>query len=177
MSKLAAPITLDDVMRVRRRGMPFVYRATLAIQEVYKAVQRGKIKYSPVYQRGYKRALLDSLKPDEWKRLLELSNPRLDLDAKKAMAMAVKYLQGRLYTSHVTWNVRDVRGAGEPSYDEKQRKLKLDDVDITVPDTAHRHLAYYYLGLWKAEPQEIPTVVEVDYKLVERKKIVEMLKD
>lgn len=174
MSTLSTPIILDDVTRIPRRGMPWVYRGALSIYDVFKAVQRGKIKYSPVYQRGFKRGEIDTMKPEEWNRLLELSNSRLDLDPKKAMAMAVKYLQGKLYTSHLTWNVRNERGAGEPEYTD--HRLKLDDVDITVPDTAHRHLAYYYLGLWQSDPTQLPSVVEVDGVPVERKKIVELLK-
>src|SRR5438094_3551001 len=137
MSTLSTPILLEDVTRIPRRGMPWVYRAALSIEDIYKAVKRGKIKYSPVYQRGYKRSELENIKKDEWARLLDLNHPKLDLDPNKSMAMAVKYLLGRLYTSHLTWNVRDGRGAGEPDFDAPNRTLKLDDVDVTVPDTAH----------------------------------------
>lgn len=175
MSTLTAPIVLEDVTGIPRRGMGRVYRAALSVFDVGRAVKRGIVKYSPVYQRGFKKKELETIKKDEWDLLLPLNHPKLQLDPDRAMQMAVKFLDGRLYTSHITWNARADTGSKEPTFDEEERTLTLEDVDITVPDTAHRHLAYYYLGVWKDDPDEIPSLVVVDGKPVERKTIKALL--
>jgi hypothetical protein len=88
--------------------------------------------------------------------------------------MAVKYLKGRLYTSYVTWNARLEDRHPAPEFDEEHGTLSVATT-ITVPDTGHRHLAYYLIGLWKENPAEVPARVKVDGTQVERDEILEAL--
>lgn len=170
MSKVSSTITLDDVDRIERRGVGTIFRGVISIADLYQLLKRGTIRYAPKYQRGFKSS--EDLPVSEYDRLFLINDAKLQIDPIRARVMAVKFLSGILYTSHVTWNVRD-EGDGDV-YDEEQRKATLEG-DITIPDTGHRHLAYYTLALWKDHPEEIPEVVNVDGTAVTEDKIIEML--
>ena len=90
--------------------------------------------------------------------------------------MAVKFLQGRLYTSHVTWNARVEKGGEAPEFNEETRTLSIP-TSLSVPDTGHRHLAYFDLVQWKEHPTEIPQQVTVNDVPVSADEIRKKLKD
>jgi hypothetical protein len=45
----------------------------------------------------------------------------------------------------------------------------------SIPDTAHRHLAYYRMWMWHRSAETIPAVVEVDDQPVEKDEILDLL--
>ena len=74
------------------------------LQTLHDAIKHSTIRYAPRYQRGFKK---HQEKGDaDYDLLLPIDHPELQIDPKRAQAMAVKFLQGRLYTSHVTWDAR-----------------------------------------------------------------------
>jgi hypothetical protein len=111
-----------------------------------------------------------------YRELLPINHPELQIDTRRAQAMAVKYLLGRLYTTHITWNARIEAGLPVPRYDAVKRTLELE-TDITIPDTAHRHLAYYWLVSWKLDPTTIPLEVVVDGVPVSEDEIRELMQN
>ncbi len=163
-------VKVTDVSRVRRTGdIKAVYRASINLQKLYELIRDGDLKYSPRYQRGFEKWA--EFNEDALDTLLPVTDDHLQIKNERAIAMAVKFLQGRLYTSHITWNARiDPDGDHRPRYDEENRALSIPGL-ITVPDTAHRHRAYYWLSHWKRHPEEIPAEVEVDGTVVDRDEI------
>jgi hypothetical protein len=174
MSQLRSSVQLSGVRRIHRRGIGWIYRAEISLQDLYEAIRRSVVRYAPRYQRGFKK--WDAATEADLDQLLPIGHPELQLSIERARAMAVKYLQGRLYTSHVTWNARKEPGYPDPEYDEGRGTLAIETV-ITVPDTGHRHLAYYLIGLWKKNPEEIPTQVMVDGTPVSGEQIAEELEN
>jgi hypothetical protein len=173
MSQLVHTTELTDVTVITRRGVGPVYRATISLQDLYHAIRKAVIKYSPRYQRGYDKWAEAS--EDDLSVLLPITDKNLQVSNTRAQMMAVKYLRGRLFTSHITWNARKELGIPEPEFDDEQHSLRIDTT-ITVPDTAHRHRAYYWLVHWKYAPEDIPEVVEIDGgEPVLREKIEELL--
>jgi hypothetical protein len=174
MSTLSAEVKLNGVRRIHRRGVGYIYRAEISLEDLFQGIRRSTLRYAPRYQRGFKKwGEKDDADLDQ---LLPIGHPELQLSVERARAMAVKYLLGHLYTAHVTWNARKEAGFNEPDFDDEQETLGIETV-ITVPDTGHRHLAYYLLGLWKTNPEEIPSQVDVDGTPVSREEIAEKLKD
>jgi hypothetical protein len=159
MSQLVHTTELTDVTVINRRGIGPVYRATISLQDLYHAIRKAIIKYSPRYQRGYDKWAEAS--EDDLSVLLPLTDKNLQISNARAQMMAVKYLRGKLFTSHITWNARKELGMPEPELDDEQHSLRIDTT-ITVPDTAHRHRAYYWLVHWTIAPEDIPDVVEID---------------
>jgi hypothetical protein len=150
VSKISANIKLEDVDRIERRGIGYVYRASLSILDLYDSLKRGLVRYAPRYQRGFSGStdVLES----EYDKLFLINDPILQVDAQRARVMAVKYLQGSstARTSRGTCATND--DEGHDPYDEEQRTLEITG-EITVPDTGHRHLAYFTLGLWSTTPR------------------------
>jgi hypothetical protein len=162
------------VRRIHRRGIGWIYRAEISLQDLFEAIRRSVVRYAPRYQRGFKK--WDAKTEAELDQLLPIGHPELQLSLDRSRAMAVKYLKGRLYTSHVTWNARQEPGYPEPEYHDENGTLTIE-TPITVPDTGHRHLAYYLLALWKKNPEEIPMQVIVDGTPVSREEIAKLLAD
>lgn len=163
---------LTDVTIVERPIGP-VYRAVMSIADLYRSIDGGTVRYAPRYQRGLK------IRDDEEiprGLLLSITDKELQLNPKRAQQMAVKYLKKQLYTSHVTWNARNYSDAPPLSYDEEDKSLQIE-TDITVPDTGHRHLAYYLLGRWSDHPKEVPARVDVFGSPVSREEILQLLDD
>ena len=174
-SQLTSATQLSEVTMIERRGIGPVYRATLSLEDLYHAMRRGLIRYSPRYQRGFKSWA--EMSEDDLDVLLPIHDDKLQIKPERAEMMAVKYLQGRLYTSHITWNARREPGAPPPDYDDEQGALHIEST-ITVPDTGHRHRAYYLLVQWKHHPHEIPASVVIDGgEKVPREEIERMLED
>jgi hypothetical protein len=174
MTTLTSSIRLEGVTMIDRRGIGPVYRAQISVGTLYRAIRRSTIRYAPKYQRGYKN-FAEKTEAD-LEMLLPVTHPDLQLDDKRAMAMAIKYLDGRLYTSHVTWNARREDDVDEPRYDRQTSSLEIESA-ITIPDTGHRHLAYYLLGFWKENPEEVPVRVVVDDTPVDRDWILDKLEE
>ncbi|MBV9108759.1 MAG: hypothetical protein JO306_05100, partial [Gemmatimonadetes bacterium] len=151
---------LQNVTRILRPGIGPVYRAVVSLADLAQFLRRATLRYSPLYQRGFKTALVDV---DDWKyrNLLPLDHPDLQIKPERARAMAVKFLQGNLFTCSLVWNARKSDGQSEPTYDEKTSTLLVESV-LTIPDTAHRHLAYFELVHWHEDPNSIPVQVNVN---------------
>jgi len=174
MSQLVATTQLTDVTHIDRRGIGPVYRATISLDQLYGAMRRAVIRYSPRYQRGFRK--WGEMSEDDLDVLLPIADKDLQISNDRAAMMAVKYLQGRLYTSHITWNARREEGMPEPDFDDELSTLNIEST-ITVPDTAHRHRAYYLLVHWTLHPDEIPETVDVDGTKVTGEEIKSRLDD
>jgi hypothetical protein len=66
-----------------------------------------------------------------------------------------------LYNPEIVWNVRPDPELEAPLYDKQSRQLTIY-TDPTIPDSGHRHLAYYLLGEWKRDPSLVPNEVEIE---------------
>jgi DNA-sulfur modification-associated len=159
-TRMSSVTKLEGVTRIVRPGVGPVYRGVISLADLAQFLRRATIRYSPLYQRGFKQNLVDV---EDWKyhNLLPLDHPDLQIKPDRARAMAVKFLQGKLFTCSIVWNARKTEGAPEPKYDEKAGTLLLETV-LTIPDTAHRHLAYFELVRWYEDPNSIPVQVTVD---------------
>src|SRR5262249_53264608 len=81
------------------------------------------------------------------------------------------------YNADIIWNARKEADVLEPEFVSNELKIHSR---ISIPDSAHRHYAYYLLGLWKKEPRSIPERVEYDKANLEsctREEIEQMLLD
>jgi hypothetical protein len=157
---VSAQTRLEGVTGILRRGVGMVYRAIVSVGDLAGFMRRSVVRYSPKYQRGFKKSLGD-VEELRYAQLLPIDHPDLQLDPARASVMAVKFLQGRLYTSHVTWNARQEPGNPEPNFEESNGILTLEHT-LTIPDTGHRHLAYFLLDRWKVDNSTIPEEVNVD---------------
>jgi hypothetical protein len=156
---------LDEVYRIKRPGIGYVYRGRITIGELYDGLEDGLIKYSPKYQRGYKPSL--NLEADPHK-LVPITDEDLMIEKWRAEAMAAKYLVAVsgtgpkvLYNPDVVWNARKDDHRPDPEWDEQSGHLDIYTI-LTIPDSGHRHYAYWLLGQWKMDPATIPGVVELD---------------
>jgi DNA-sulfur modification-associated len=174
MSRLSSTTALSDVTFIERRGLGRIYRATISVEDLHNAIRRAVIRYAPRYQRGL--ANWAEATEDDLNVLLPISDDKTQINPRRAQEMAVKYLLGKLYTAHIAWNARREGDAPEPDFDDERRTLVIEST-ITVPDTAHRHRAYYYLVHWKRNPDEIPDTVEAFGVPYTRDQIVGMLED
>src|SRR6185437_9584825 len=98
----------------------------------------------------------------------------IQVKRKRAEEMAVKYLQGVLFSASLIWNARNEPDEPAPEYDPTTHDLKIYSV-ITIPDTAHRHLCYWVLNEWKKDPSKVPTQVVVNDVPVKQAEIQKML--
>jgi hypothetical protein len=174
-TNISAKIKLENVTKIERRGIGPVYRAIITMDNLYRLLKRSVIQYAPKYQRGFKTSMVD-VPEYRYMELMPLHHPELQLNPKRAQVMAVKYLQGKLFTSHVTWNARKENDAPEPKFDDKTNTLTLETT-LTVPDTGHRHLGYYTLSLWHYNSSDIPEEVDVDGTPVSKSEILDDLEE
>jgi hypothetical protein len=158
MPLLTSNTTLSGVKRVKRpESIGFIYRAELSVEELFELIRYNRIQYSPLTQRGF--AERKDRTDAEFDQLLSLNDDDVQIDNSRAQQMAVKFLMGRLFSANIVWNARrddDV----EPDYDSDSQTLSIKTT-ITVPDTAHRHRFYYLLGLWKKDPERVPSKVTI----------------
>jgi hypothetical protein len=152
-------------------GTGRVYRGTISITQLARLIKSGTIKYAPQYQRGFRKPKDD---PSEYEALRPLTDTAQQIKVARAQEMAVKYLSGRLYSAGIIWNARREPGEPDPTWDVRTHDL-LINTEITVPDTAHRHLNYFLLARWKREPEAIPQTVIVNEKPVLKAEIQEHL--
>jgi hypothetical protein len=200
-TKIKRGITLENVTRIERRGIGPVYRAVAPLSTVAEMLHQSNLLYAPRYQRGFKLGS-DDIPEEMYKQPpVPIHTKDLQIDARRAHEMAVKYLQGKLFSVNLTWNARKKRPAAGPPlervatipdgnhrhsgaflgggdggavYDEDAGELQLDTL-LTIPDTAHRHMAYYLLWLWKTEQKDVPAVVQVNRRDVSRDDILDLL--
>ena len=164
MPKFTRNVIIENVDRIYRPGIGYVYKGRISIGDLAEALKRGDIKYAPKYQRGQKRSAdtdFDST------TLLDISDPKLDIQVRRAQAMAAKYVIGmfdqpdrEFYNPDIIWNARKDDHAPEVEYSPAKRTLTVHST-ITIPDSAHRHYCYYLLYQWHAEPEGIPVEVAV----------------
>ena len=158
--------TVNEVSCIERPGVGYVYRAVISLGTLYRLLARSTVRYSPKYQRGTSSSIVD---PDEemLSRLYPIDSEMIAIERARTHAMAVKFLMGvndagkLLFNWEVIWNARRDDSYGGVDFDGDEHKLTID-TDITIPDSGHRHAAYYELVRWKKFPQTIPAQVEVD---------------
>jgi hypothetical protein len=164
---LHASIDIGGVLRTKRPGIGMVYRGEITIGQLAKALGDNTILYAPKYQRGFKNTEED---PSEYEGLFRIDDERLRIDEKRAATIAAKYLMAMvgegdivLYNPDVIWNIRDDEDGRVPTpeYDAAGKVLKVFS-KITIPDSGHRHYAYWLLSRWKARPEKIPVRVQVE---------------
>ena len=87
--------------------------------------------------------------------LLKIDDNQLDIDPKRAANMAVKYLMAanhfgdkKLFNPDVVWNARKDAKRPDPKFDPESRSLVISTA-LTIPDSGHRHYAYYLINSWK----------------------------
>jgi DNA-sulfur modification-associated len=163
---LRQAIRVDDVHRIKRPGLGYLYTGRVTIGSLYLGLTQGLIRYAPKYQRGFRNT--KNVEEEEYERLVEIYDDRLVLDRRRASAIAVKYLMALngsvdrlLFNPDVVWNARKDSHHPEPDYEPDRRRLEVYTT-LTIPDSGHRHLAYYFLGLWKDNNDRIPKEVEID---------------
>ncbi len=154
-------------------GTGKVYRGNITVARLAKLIKAGTIKYAPRYQRGFRRSKEDR-DPSDYEALMPLTSPAIQIKLSRAQEMAVKYLQGTLYSAGIIWNARKESGDPEPDWDPQTHDLVIK-TEITVPDTAHRHLNYFQLAKWKSEPETVPQTVIVNEKPVQKAEILHHL--
>ncbi len=179
MAKFTKNVIIGDVHRVKRPGIGSVFVGRITIGDLADALAGGDVKYAPKYQRGLK-ASDDNVYDSE--TLVDIHSPNLLIEVKRAEAMAAKYLIALsgtgtriFFNPDVIWNARD--DASRPAeYDAKKRELTLHS-SITIPDSAHRHYAYYLLRQWWADRESVPAqvVISEDGEAVDQGDLVDWL--
>ncbi len=158
MAKFKKTVQIEDVHRVKRPGIGYVYVGRISIGDLAEALADGDLRYAPKYQRGMNQSDDNDFDNDT---LLEITNEKLAIQVKRAESMAAKYLMATkddpervLFNPDVIWNAR-YDPDRLPEYDPKNRVLTVRTT-ITIPDSAHRHYAYYLLNKWAGNPDTIP---------------------
>src|SRR5262249_10170107 len=134
-------------------------------------LRRSVVRYSPMYQRGFRKTQED---PRDYDVMLPIHDDKLQIDHKRSREIAVKLLMGKLGNPEVVWNARQEEDANPPTYDGKSKQLLIES-SITMPDAAHRALGYYYADEWKRHDDAIPEYVMVDDTPVSKSEILKAL--
>ncbi len=167
----SAIVVRDVKDYVELPGTGRIYRALITIAVLARLLRKSVVRYAPQYQRGFKKVEED---PSAYHVLLPITDKSLQINRKRAEEMAVKYLQGVLFAASLVWNARKDPDEPAPQYDATTHDLKIFS-DITIPDTAHRHLCFYVLWEWKQDPNKVPTQVTVNDAPVSQAEIHKML--
>ena len=182
---MESSIKIEGVRCIQDPAMGRVYRGEISIAKIAKAVEKGTLKYSPKYQRGYQKkyAGTDRFSESDYDQLLALNVPDLQIDRRRAEEIGTKYIMGclgiegkALRSVDLIWNARAEEGEPPPEYDAKTGKLEIF-TEVTVPDSAHRHYGLYLVHHWKMHPEEIPSSVIVDGVPVENEDIEGWLRE
>ncbi|NOU99491.1 DNA sulfur modification protein DndB [Paenibacillus planticolens] len=138
------------------------YKGTIQLKTLYHAMKRPYVMYCPATQRGeYDPENPDYVISADYNHFHSITYPYLALDESKVNEMTVQYLRNQLYWSDLIWNARvDEDLPTSLEYDENLRTLRIYST-ITMPDSAHRHRAYYRIFEWCKEPEKIPSKVEL----------------
>ena len=179
MAIVKSAVTVTDVTRIPWPRCGYIYRAVIPMDDLYELLRKSVVRYAPRYQRGFKNKYLEEKTDADYDVLLPITDTTLQIDHKRAASMAVKYLMAyngygekHLFNSQLFWNARVEDGdeEGSVTYDEAKKELSINTV-ITVPDSGHRHYAFYLLGEWFHHPEKIPTSVDVDGDIIDGKLI------
>src|SRR5579872_4150047 len=95
MSTMSKTITLRHVHRVKRPHVGYVYKGTISIGALYRALRDTDIGYSLKYQRGQKRPKHGDREEADSDLLLSIHDDKLEIESARAEAIAVKYLLSR----------------------------------------------------------------------------------
>ncbi|MEA2682180.1 MAG: hypothetical protein QOK05_508 [Chloroflexota bacterium] len=159
-------ITLEDVHRIKRPGLGYIYRGKITVGDLFGALNEGDVRYAPRYQRGYKPGA--EVSEAEYDQLVDIKTKDLNIERPRAQAIAAKYLmaiagEGNkvLYNPDVIWNARRDPHRRDPQYEPDQRVLQIYSA-ITIPDSGHRHFAYYLIGAWHAGVEPVPDAVVIE---------------
>lgn len=179
MAKFTKNVVIGDVHRIKRPGVGYVYVGRISIGDLADALADGDVKYAPKYQRGLK-ASDDNVYDSD--TLVDIHSPTLLIETKRAEAMAAKYLIALSETGNriffnpdIIWNARN-DPARPAEFDPKKRELTIHS-SITIPDSAHRHYAYYLLRQWSVDPDSVPAqvIIAEDGESVDQGELVEWL--
>jgi len=136
-----------------------VYKGTIRLLDLFQALKKPIIHYCPATQRGqFNPDNPDEMTSSDYDALYQISYKHLALDENKVHEIAVLYLMGDFYWTDIIWNARIDPDFPPLEYDEKNRSLKIFST-ITIPDSAHRHKAYYTLFEWQKNNDLIPCKV------------------
>ncbi|WP_158622343.1 DNA sulfur modification protein DndB [Corallococcus sp. CA047B] len=155
---VSATVVHDVYDYVDRPGIGRIYRAKVSVRTLATLLRKAVVRYSPKYQRGFKKV---EDEPLAYEVMLPITDPRLQINVKRAEEIAVKYLQEDLFSDSIVWNARIEDGFSEPEWDNETKELRIH-TSITIPDSAHRHLAYYLLDTWANNPVSVPDVTVND---------------
>lgn len=138
-----------------------VYKGSITLQEIFDSIRNSHLLYCPATQRG----VFDPQNPDhadftDIDMLLPLAYPSLSLDTQKVHEIAIAFLKGELMNVDIIWNARAQQDTPDVFYNQDTRELSISGV-ITIPDSAHRHKAYYTIFKWKNDPESIPTKISI----------------
>jgi hypothetical protein len=174
MGDVVSSTVIKDVDFLERgRDIGRVYRGRISVYRFGALLRRSVVRYSPMYQRGFRKAEED---PHAYGVMLSITDPRLQIDHKRSQEIAVKLLSGQLGNPEVVWNARLEEDAERPKYDAKTSELSIES-SITLPDSAHRSLGYFYADEWKKYPETVPISVTFNDRPVSREKIQGMLEN
>ncbi|QYC11438.1 DNA sulfur modification protein DndB [Brevundimonas nasdae] len=180
MAKFTKNVVIGEVHRVKRPFIGPVYVGRITIGDLADALIGGDVKYAPKYQRGLKGSD-DNVYDSE--TLVDIHSDTLLIESKRAQAMAAKYLialagdgSRMLFNPDIIWNARLEPNRPPAEYDKGKRTLTLHS-SITVPDSAHRHYAYYLLKQWSDNPDTVPdeVVIAEDGEAVDHDDLVKYL--
>jgi hypothetical protein len=164
MPKFVKNIEIQDVDRISRPGVGYIYKGKISSGDLAEILIEGDLRYAPKYQRGYKQEFDENT-------LFEITHEDLEIDQKRAASMAAKFLLGLDTSKHgpderheffnpdITWNVRKQKGPAL-DYEAVNRTLTVHST-LTIPDSAHRHYLHYLLYQWNSDASLIPDEVEV----------------
>lgn len=154
-----------------------VYKGSITLEDIYKGLSNAVLLYCPATQRGF----FDPLNPDandsfDFTNFYVISNPNLELDKNKVNEIAIAFLRDQLMNVELVWNARASEGDTHVIYNKETRELIISGV-ITIPDSAHRHKAYFTLFKWKENMDLIPEKVTISEsgEVMTKKEIVDLL--
>lgn len=167
-------ILLSNVDHYNRPGLGNFYQGKLPLSDLYKSLVKGDVRYAPKYQKGFRNSRGEDLPDAHYEQLYQIWDERLDISHERAREMACKFLMGIFFNVELVWNARTDHHLFElPKYFADKRQLSLDSL-LTIPDTGHRHQAYYLLVDWYYNPHKIPKSVTVNESPISKEEISEL---
>ena len=165
MSSIISNIKINEVHEVKFPGIGNVYSGKVQIGTLFRLLKNGAIRYAPKYQRGFKPQVDEDYDKET---LRDIYHEGLMIDEKRSNEMAVKYLMAlngdqkkMLYNPEIVWNARVEEGVEKPKYDQDSKVLLISG-QLSIPDSAHRHYAYYTLCKWKFGNKDVPREVRIN---------------
>ena len=193
-STVSSAFTITKVHEAHRMGVGTIFTGVIPILDLFHLMDRNLIMYSPKYQRGFNARSAKNKTEADYDKCLSIFDSDVNIETGRSNEIAMRYLLGctpeqpkQLFDYQIIWNARKEKGhTCEPLQPETCRQLVLDgdeltiDARIVVPDSAHRHRAYYALGSWYENPEPggpIPNSIDVDGDIWDGETIGKMVKD